>query len=160
MEKVFSVIRRIYDRKPTDDLKDLGVNPAIWSTFMSVTLQAAVHIGRDWCFCYLLFPHETGCPPERFSTGCTISLMISTGELSFFIFLSQFSAEQFIQFRAIILMRGASQDGTWCTESENQVCFSATVLFLHKQFVLVSCDHRIQQHDLLFVKHLFLTLEV
>ena len=30
MEKVFSVIRKTYDRKPTDDLKDLDVNTAIW----------------------------------------------------------------------------------------------------------------------------------
>ena len=47
MEKVFSIVRKIYDRKPTDDLKDLDVNPAIWGFFMSVTLQAAVHLGRD-----------------------------------------------------------------------------------------------------------------
>ena len=47
MEKVFSTIRKIYDRKPTDDLKDLDVNTAIWCIFISVTLQAAVHLGRD-----------------------------------------------------------------------------------------------------------------
>ena len=48
MEKVFSIVRKIYDRKPTDNLKDLDVNPAIWCIFMSVTLQAAVHLGRDF----------------------------------------------------------------------------------------------------------------
>ena len=48
MEKVFSIARQIYDRKPTDNLKDLDVSTAIWGTFMSVTLQAAVHLGRDY----------------------------------------------------------------------------------------------------------------
>ena len=48
IEKVFSIVRKIYDRKPTDDLKDLDVNTAIWGMFMSVTLQAAVHLGRDY----------------------------------------------------------------------------------------------------------------
>ena len=47
MEKVFSIVRKINDRKPTDDLDDLEVNAAIWGVFMSVTLQAAVHLGRD-----------------------------------------------------------------------------------------------------------------
>ena len=45
--KVFSIVRKIYDRKPTDNLKDLDVNTSIWGIFMSVTLQAAVHRGRD-----------------------------------------------------------------------------------------------------------------
>ena len=48
IEKVFSIIRKTCDRKPTDDLKDLDVNTAIWSIFMSVTLQAAVHLGQDY----------------------------------------------------------------------------------------------------------------
>ena len=48
IEKVFSVVRKIYDRKPTDKLKDLDVNTAIWDVFMSVTLQAAVHLGRNY----------------------------------------------------------------------------------------------------------------
>ena len=47
-EKVFSIVRKIYDRKRTDNLKDLDVNTAIWCIFMSVTLQAAVHLGRDY----------------------------------------------------------------------------------------------------------------
>ena len=40
MEKVFSIIRKTYDRKPTDDLTDLDVNTATWSIFMSVTLSS------------------------------------------------------------------------------------------------------------------------
>ena len=48
MEKVFSITRKTYDRKPTDDLKDPDVNTAVWGIFMSVTLQAAVHLGQDY----------------------------------------------------------------------------------------------------------------
>ena len=29
-------------------MKDLDVNKAMWSIFMSVTLQAAVHLGKDY----------------------------------------------------------------------------------------------------------------
>ena len=46
--KVFSIVRQTYGRNPTDDLKDLDVNTAIWCIFMSVTLQAAVHLGQDF----------------------------------------------------------------------------------------------------------------
>ena len=48
MEKVFSIVRQIRGRSPTDQMKDLDVNTAIWSIFMSVTLQAAVHLGKDY----------------------------------------------------------------------------------------------------------------
>ena len=48
MEKVYSIVRQIYGRSPTDDLNDLDVNNAVWGTFMNVTLQAAVHLGRDF----------------------------------------------------------------------------------------------------------------
>ena len=48
MNKVFSIVRQTYGRSPTDDLKDLDVNTAIWGIFMSVTLQAAVHLGQDY----------------------------------------------------------------------------------------------------------------
>ena len=48
MEKVFSIVRRTYDRKPTDNLKDLDVNTAMWCKLMSVTLKAAVHLGQDY----------------------------------------------------------------------------------------------------------------
>ena len=47
-KKVCSIVRKIYDRKPTDVLNDLDVNTAIWDRFMSVTLQAAVHLVRDY----------------------------------------------------------------------------------------------------------------
>ena len=40
-------VKQIYGRSPTDDLDDLDVNNATWSVFVDVTLQAAVHLGRD-----------------------------------------------------------------------------------------------------------------
>ena len=48
MEKVFSIVRQTYGRSPTDDLNDLDVNTVVWCIFMSVTLQAAVHLGQDY----------------------------------------------------------------------------------------------------------------
>ena len=48
MNKVFSIVRQTCGRNPTDDLKDLDVNTAIWDIFLSVTLQAAVHLGQDY----------------------------------------------------------------------------------------------------------------
>ena len=48
MGKVFSIIRKTFDRKPTDDLMDLDVNTATWRRSMFVTLQAAVHLGQDY----------------------------------------------------------------------------------------------------------------
>ena len=50
MEKVFSIVSKFYDRKPTDKMTNLDVNTAIWCIFTSVTLQAAVHLGRDYSF--------------------------------------------------------------------------------------------------------------
>ena len=47
MDKVYSIVRQTYDRSPLDDLKGLVVNTAIWRKFVSVTLQAAVHLGQD-----------------------------------------------------------------------------------------------------------------
>ena len=47
MEKVFSIVRQRYGRSPTDQMKDLDVNTAMWGILMSVTLQAAVHLGKD-----------------------------------------------------------------------------------------------------------------
>ena len=47
MEKVYSIVKQIYGTSPTDDLDDLDVNNATWSVFVDVTLQAAVHLGRD-----------------------------------------------------------------------------------------------------------------
>ena len=40
--------RKSSRRKPTDNLKCLDVNIAVWGIFVSVTLQAAVHLGRDY----------------------------------------------------------------------------------------------------------------
>ena len=48
MEKVFSIVRQKYGLRPTDQMKNLNVNPVIWGIFMSVTLQAAVHLGMDY----------------------------------------------------------------------------------------------------------------
>ena len=48
MEKVLSIVRQTCGRSPTDDLNDLEVNPATWGKFMSVALQAAVHLGQDY----------------------------------------------------------------------------------------------------------------
>ena len=48
MEKVFSIVRQTYGRSPTDDLNDLDVNTARGCVFMSVTLQAAIHLGQDY----------------------------------------------------------------------------------------------------------------
>ena len=48
MEKVLSIVRQRYGLSPTDQMKDLDVNTAIWGTSMSVTLQAAVHLGKDY----------------------------------------------------------------------------------------------------------------
>ena len=45
MDKVYSIVRKTYDRGPTDDL---NVNAAIWGMFMNTILQAAVHLGQDY----------------------------------------------------------------------------------------------------------------
>ena len=48
MEKVFSIVRQRYGLSPRDKMENLDVNAAIWGIFMSVTLQAAVHLGTDF----------------------------------------------------------------------------------------------------------------
>ena len=48
MEKGFTIVRQRYGLSPTDQMKDLDVNTTIWGIFMSVTLQAAVHHGKDY----------------------------------------------------------------------------------------------------------------
>ena len=48
MQKVFSIVRHRYGLSPTDRMKSLDVNTAIWCILMSVTLQAAVHLGKDY----------------------------------------------------------------------------------------------------------------
>ena len=32
---------------PADDLNDVDMNNAVWCIFMNVTLQAAIHLGRE-----------------------------------------------------------------------------------------------------------------
>ena len=71
MEAVFSIVRKIYEREPSDPMDDLDANMAIWRMFLNTTLQAAVHLGQDceanlrllknhlWNSAELLF-HETG----------------------------------------------------------------------------------------------------
>ena len=48
MEKVFSIVRQRCGLSPTDQMKDVVVNTAVWGFFLSVTLQAAVHLGKDY----------------------------------------------------------------------------------------------------------------
>ena len=48
MEKVYSIVRKVYGQGPTDEPNDLDVINAVWGVFMNVTLQAAVHLGRDF----------------------------------------------------------------------------------------------------------------
>ena len=48
MEKVFSIVRQRYCLSRTDQMKILHVNTTIWGIYMSVTLQAAVHLGKDY----------------------------------------------------------------------------------------------------------------
>ena len=48
MDKVCSIVRKTYDRGPTDGTDDLNVNEAIWRLFLNTTLQAAVHLGQEY----------------------------------------------------------------------------------------------------------------
>ena len=48
MDTVFSIVRKIYEREPTDNIEDLDVNATIWGIFPNTTLQAAVHLGQDY----------------------------------------------------------------------------------------------------------------
>ena len=48
LEKVLSNVRQRYGRKPGDKMEDPNVNTIMWWMFMSVTLQAAVHLGKDY----------------------------------------------------------------------------------------------------------------
>ena len=41
-------MRQRYGRSSTDQMKDLDVNTAMWGIVMSVTLQAALHLGKDY----------------------------------------------------------------------------------------------------------------
>ena len=48
MDKVYSIVRKTYDRGPTDDMEDLNMNAVMWGMFLNTTLQAAVHLGQDY----------------------------------------------------------------------------------------------------------------
>ena len=57
MEKVFSIVRQRYGL--TDQMKDLDVFTAIWCIFMSVTLQAAVYLGKDYTDRFAIYQEST-----------------------------------------------------------------------------------------------------
>ena len=46
MEAVFSMVRKICGKQPSDPVEDLKVNLVIWRKFMNTTLRAAVHLGK------------------------------------------------------------------------------------------------------------------
>ena len=48
LENVFSNVRQRYGLEPGDRMEHLDVNAIIWGVFMSVTLQAAVYLGKDY----------------------------------------------------------------------------------------------------------------
>ena len=48
IDKVYSIVRKTYDRGPADEMEDLNVNAAIWRMFMNTTLQETVHLGQDY----------------------------------------------------------------------------------------------------------------
>ena len=41
-------MRKIYGKPPGDLVEDLNANLATWGMFMNTTLQAAVHLGKDY----------------------------------------------------------------------------------------------------------------
>ena len=47
MNKVFSIVRKIYVRSSTNQLKEICANNAIWEIFMGVTLQVASYHNQD-----------------------------------------------------------------------------------------------------------------
>ena len=60
-EKVYSNLRQQLKRNPKDSMEDLDVNTLTWGMFMTVTVQAAVHLGND----YWENPHSTKNQPQR-----------------------------------------------------------------------------------------------
>ena len=48
LEHVHSNLRQQLKRSPKDKFEDLDVNTLIWGMFMTVTEQAAVHVGNDY----------------------------------------------------------------------------------------------------------------
>ena len=55
LEKVYSNLRQQRNRKPEDKMEDLDVNTFVWRMFMTVTHQAAVHLGNG----FLVNVHST-----------------------------------------------------------------------------------------------------
>ena len=55
LEKVYSNLRQKFDREPGDTIEDFDASSLIWRMFVSVTLNAAVHLGND----YLENSHST-----------------------------------------------------------------------------------------------------
>ena len=47
MNKVYSIVRKTYDRGSLDEMEDLNVNAVSWRMFLNTSLQAAVHLGQD-----------------------------------------------------------------------------------------------------------------
>ena len=68
MEKIFSIVRQRYGLSPTDLMKILDVNTAIWGIFMPVTLQLAVHLGKEYT--ENLQSQGDGVPQGMSQTGC------------------------------------------------------------------------------------------
>ena len=61
LERVYSNLRQQLKRKAEDKMEDLDVKTLIWRIFVSVTQQAAVHLGND----YLDNLHSTKNQPQR-----------------------------------------------------------------------------------------------
>ena len=61
LERVYWNLRQQLKRKAEDKMEDLDVNTLIWRMFVSVTQQAAVHLGND----YLDDLHPTTKQPQR-----------------------------------------------------------------------------------------------
>ena len=48
MDKVFSLVRKMYGYSPNDEMEGISVNGATWSIFMSATLRAALTLGNNY----------------------------------------------------------------------------------------------------------------
>ena len=60
-ESLLKLPRQQLKRKPQDKMEELDVNTLMWGKFMIVTLQAAVHLGKD----YLDILNATQNQPQR-----------------------------------------------------------------------------------------------
>ena len=48
MDKVFSLVRKMYGYSPNDEMEGINVNGASWSFFKTATLRAAVTLGNNY----------------------------------------------------------------------------------------------------------------